>query len=296
MIKTSIVIVTYNSEDDIKACLDSVLSDELVENEVVVVDNASQDGTRNILGQYESKIKVFYNRENQGYSKANNRGFKNAKGKYIFLLNPDTEVEQGSLKKMFDYMEKNIDVVMLGPLILNPDRTIQLSLRRFPDFRILFLELTGLSRIFPGSEIFNRWRMPDFSYKEIRDVEQPIAAALFLRKSFFASLETHRKFPTGFMDERFSMFFNDVDLCMRVKKEGGRIVFFPESVVMHKRGRSTEKVKEKMIPFHTKGLLRFFSKHRKGFLDKILLFLFLPWIMMNTVLRLLLLRFFNKDF
>ena len=287
MTDISIIIVTYNSEEDIKTCLDSLSRERQIENEVIVVDNESRDGTRDILGQYGSKIKVFYNRENRGYAQANNRGFKNTKGKYIFLLNPDTEVEQSSLKNMFDYMEKNIDVVMLGPLVLNPDGTIQLSLRRFPNFWILFFELTGLSRLFSTSKVFNRWRMIDFDYKEIRDVEQPMAAALFLRKSFFGN---------KFMDERFSMFFNDVDLCMRVKKEGGRIVFFPESVVMHKRGRSTEKVKEKMIPMHTKGLLRFISKHRKGFFDKILLFLFLPWIMMNTVLRILLLRFFDKDF
>lgn len=287
MMDISIIIVTYNSEEDIERCLDSLLGEDATKIEIIIVDNASKDRTKEILKQYKNKIKVVYNKKNLGYAEGNNTGFENSRCKYIFLLNPDTKVLQGGLKKMFDYMEKNKGVIIIGPLLLNSDRTIQSSLRRFPDFRILFFELTGLSRIFPSSKIFNRWRMPDFDYKEVKDVEQPMAAALFLRKSFFKD---------EFMDKRFSMFFNDVDLCIRVKKKGGMIVFFPEASVIHTRGKSTAKVKEKMIPLHTKGLLRFFVKQRNSFSDKFLFILFLPWIMLNTILRVLLLRFFSKDF
>ena len=287
MTDISIIIVTYNSEEDIKGCLDSLLVENFSQYEIIVVDNASKDKTIEILRPYKDKISIIYNSKNLAYAEANNIGFRNSSGKYIFLLNPDTKVIKGSLKTMFDFMEKNKDVSALCPLVLNPDGSIQSSIRRFPDFRILFFEVTGLSRIFPSSRIFNRWRMPGFKYNRTEDVEQPMGAALFLRKSFFKNI---------FMDERFSMFFNDVDLCFRIHKEGGKIVFLPSASVIHKRGRSTGSVRERMIPLHTKGLLRFFLKHRNTLGNRILFFLFLPWLMLNTILRILLLRFSSKDF
>jgi len=287
MIDIFIIIVTYNSAEDIKACLDSVLGETGTRKEVIVVDNASCDETVNILHQYSSRIKIIYSTRNLGYAKANNAGFKKANGKYIFLLNPDAIVNYGALGKMFAFMERNKEIIALGPLVLNPDGSIQLSVRRFPDYTILFLELTGLSRIFPSSAIFNRWKMPGFDSTEIQEVEQPMASALLLRKSFFNK---------EIMDEGFSMFFNDVDLCFRIYKEGGKIVFLPSASVVHKRGRSTGMAKERMIPLHTKGLLRFLWKHRKTLGNRILFFLFLPWVMLNTVTRILLLRFWSKDF
>lgn len=287
MIDISIIIVTYNSEEDIKGCLDSLLTEESTRNEIIVVDNASKDHTLDIIGQYKRRITLVECKENFGYAQANNIGFKKSAGKYVFLLNPDTVVIGGSLRKLFDYMEMNQDVILLAPLVLNPDGSVQSSLRRFPDYRTLFFELIGLSRIFPSSRIFNRWRIPDFNYKEIKDVEQPMGAALFVRKSFFTD---------EFMDLRFSMFFNDVDLCTRVKEGKGRIVFFSDASVIHSRGKSTARVKEKMIPLHSKGFILYFLKNRKSLLDKIFLYLFLPGIIINTILRILLLRFFSKDF
>jgi len=287
MIDISIIIVTYNSAEDIKACLDSVLGETGTRKEVIVVDNNSSDETVNILHQYSSRIKIIYSTRNLGYAKANNAGFKKANGKYIFLLNPDAIVNYGALGKMFAFMERNKEIIALGPLVLNPDGSIQPSVRRFPNYTILFLELTGLSRIFPSSAIFNRWKMPGFDSSEIQEVEQPMASAFLLRKSFFNK---------EIMDEGFSMFFNDVDLCFRIYKEGGKIVFLPSASVVHKRGRSTGMAKERMIPLHTKGLLRFLWKHKKCFKDKFLFLLFLPWIMINTIMRILLLRFSNIDF
>ncbi len=287
MIDISIIIVTYNSEEDIKACLDSALGETGIANEVIVVDNDSSDKTVKILHQYNRRIKIIFGKRNLGYAKANNVGFKKANGKYIFLLNPDAIVKCSALEKMFDFMERNKEIIVLAPLVLNPDGSIQSSVRRFPDYRILFLELTGLSRMFPSSTIFNKWKIPDFDYSEIQNVEQPMASALLLRKSFFKN---------QFMDERFEIFFNDVDICVRVKKRGGRIFFFPEASVVHKRGVSTKKVRERMIPMHSKGLIRYFIKHRSSFSDRFLLFLFIPVVMINTIVRILLIRFFSKEF
>ncbi|OQX56443.1 MAG: hypothetical protein B5M53_01435 [Candidatus Cloacimonas sp. 4484_209] len=287
MIDISIIIVTYNSGEDIENCLNSVLNEKSPTYEIIVIDNASTDNTKEVLKKYEKVLTVVYATYNLGYSRANNIGFRYAKGKYIFLLNPDATLNPGSLKKMFDIIEKNNDVIAVAPLLLNLDGTVQSSIRSFPDYRVLFFELTGLSRIFPASRFFNRWRLPGFRYDKIQDVEQPMASAILLRRSFFKK---------DFMDESFTMFFNDVDLCYRIKSGGGRILFFPYASVMHIRGKSTGKEREKMIPLHTKGFIRYFVKHRKTLKDKILFLLFLPWLILNTILRIVLLRFFALDF
>ncbi|TET18908.1 MAG: hypothetical protein E3J78_05815 [Candidatus Cloacimonadota bacterium] len=184
-------------------------------------------------------------------------------------------------------MEQHKDVTLLAPLVHNPDGTIQQSLRTFPTFRTLFFELSGLSRVFPSSKILNEWRMPDFDYKTIADVDQPMGAALFVRKGFFSDT---------FIDEQFSMFFNDVDLCKRIKKEGGKILFYPDASIIHERGKSTARVKERMIPLHTKGFIQYFAKHNRSFFDTLLLTFFVPIILLHTMLRVFLFRFFSKDF
>lgn len=286
MIDTSVIIVTFNNEEDIADCLDSLLVEELPCKEIIVVDNNSQDRTRDILADYENEVKIFYNRENIGYARANNIGYTNAHGKYVFLLNPDTRIVSGCLDPMLSFMEKNGDVVGLAPRLVNPDGSTQSSIRRFPDFAILFFELSGLSRIFSESDFFNRWRIPDFDYSTSGEVEQPMASALLLRKPFFSN---------RFMDDKFEIFFNDVDLCKRIKNRGGKIEYFPQANVIHKRGASTKKVKEKMIPMHTKGLINYFVKHRKSFRDRILLYLFLPPIIMNTILRIIIVEYFAKE-
>lgn len=287
MIDISIVIVTYNSKEDIEPCIESILENRFSSVEIIVVDNGSTDGTVKCVKKYSEKVKIVESNVNRGYAWGNNQGFRRARGKYVFILNPDTKLKENCLKEMFNFIELNNDIIILAPLVLNPDGSVQSSLRRFPDFPILFLELTGLSRVFRHSPIFNRWRIPDFDYSVTGMVDQPMGAALLVRKSYFAN---------SLMDERFPMFFNDVDLCFRVNKSGGKIIFFPGATLFHSRGRSTSKVKERMIPLHSKGLILYFQIHRNAFIDKIRLYSFIPGIFLISLLRILLIRFFNKDF
>jgi N-acetylglucosaminyl-diphospho-decaprenol L-rhamnosyltransferase len=286
MVALSVIIVTFNNEEDIADCLDSLLQEESPRKEIIVVDNNSQDRTRGILADYRQDVRVFYLKENLGYARANNIGYSNACGRYIFLLNPDTKIIPGCVSTMFSFMEKNRGVIALAPHVINPDGTTQSSIRRFPDFLILFFELCGLSRLFAESSIFNRWRVPDFNYNAKNEVEQPMASAFLVRKSFFTE---------QFMDEQFEIFFNDVDLCKRIKNRDGKIVYFPHATVIHKRGASIKKVKEKMIPLHSKGLIKYFAKHKVSFGNRILLLFFVPAIILNTILRIIILRFFSKE-
>jgi GT2 family glycosyltransferase len=287
MVDITIVIVTYNSREDIGPCIDSIFENRFPRLEIIVVDNGSSDGTREYLKRYGEKVKVIESRINRGYAWANNRGFNISEGKYVFLLNPDTRLGKECLKYMFNFIELNNDIMILAPLILNPDGSVQSSMRRLPDFRILFLELTGLSRLFSHSPLFNRWRIPEFDYARDGEVEQPMGAALLVRRSFFSG---------SLLDERFTMFFNDVDLCVRVREGGGKIFYYPKASLFHLRGKSTSKVKERMIPLHAKGLIRYFQKHRRSFLERVLLCVFLPGIYFVSIFRILLIRFFNRDF
>jgi GT2 family glycosyltransferase len=287
MIITSIIIVTYNSEREISECLDSVLPQCGAETEIIVVDNGSSDRTMQMLQRYRKSVEIVKSPSNLGFAKGNNIGFRQARGKYVLLLNPDTVVPNGIIAKMADFMELHKEVTILAPLIRNPDGSPQQSVRRFPDYRILFFELLGLARLFPRSRICNRWRIPEFDFSVVQEVAQPMAAALLIRKEWFGRM---------FMDGRFVMFFNDVDLCKRVWDGGGKIVFYPEATIVHARGASTAKVGERMIPLHTRGFIQYFQKHSCSWFERLLLCLYMPVLVFNTILRIFLLRVFGIDF
>jgi GT2 family glycosyltransferase len=161
-------------------------------------------------------------------------------------------------------MEKHTDIDGLGPQLLNPDGTIQPSCREFPDFSILLWEIFGLSYLFPESRIFGRWRMGYFGFQSPREVDQPMGSCLLLRKKILEKI--------GVLDERFPIFFNDVDLCYRIKKNGGRLYFYPEAKAFHYKGGSTEKVKPKMILSAHLSFFKFLFKYKKGILNKILVY------------------------
>ncbi len=275
----SVIIVTYNNEHELGDCLRSVIAQMHAGDEIIVVDNNSRDGTKKVLERFAAHISTILCRSNTGFAKGNNIGFRRAQGKYVLLLNPDAVLAKGAMGRMIDYLEHHPEVTVLAPLMCNLDGSPQQSVRRFPDYRILVYELLGLSRLFSRSPIFNRWRIPEFDYGKTQLVEQPMAASLMLRKSFFQ----HKLF-----DERFTMFFNDVDLCKRVLDSGGSIMFFPDARVLHARGASTAKVKERMFALHTRGFLQYFEKYSHSRIDGCMLCLSIPALVLNAMLRIFL--------
>lgn len=283
---TSIIIVTYNNEKEIPSCLDSVFSQAGPQTEIIVVDNGSTDRTLAALERHRKRVKIVRVPSNPGYAKANNIGFRCVSGEYVFLLNPDTVVGAGAIERMINYLDRHDEVAILAPLIRNMDGSPQPSVRRFPSFRILLFELLGLPRLFPRSTFFNTWRIPEFDFSTQQEVEQPMAAALLLRKRYFGE---------ELMDERFTMFFNDVDLCRRAWQGGGKVLFFPDAEIYHARGASTSRVKEKMIPLHTKGFIRYFRKHGGSGFERSLLSLCIPFLVLNAVVRIFLLRVLGMD-
>jgi GT2 family glycosyltransferase len=276
----SIIIVTWNSEEFIERCLKSIFDTKgSTDLEVIVVDNASQDTTTKIIEKFKPEVRLISNQQNLGYAKANNQGIEVSKSDYLLLLNPDVELKENCLKLMLDFMEKNEDVDALGPQLLNPDGGIQPSCREFPDFSILLWEFTGLSLLFPKNRIFGRWRMGYFDFQSSRGVDQPMGSCLLLRRKVIRKI--------GAFDEEFSIFFNDVDLCYRIKNNGGKLYFLPEAKAFHYKGGSTRQAKPKMILSAHLSFFRFLSKYKNGVLNRFLLYLSGILLFVTALLRII---------
>lgn len=250
----SIVIVTWNSEHEIHRCLGSIYGTGLEnELEVIVVDNNSADNTCSIIQNNFPQVKLIQNHDNLGYTAACNQGIKASKEKYVLLLNPDTEVNEDALIKLKEYLDKHSEAGAIAPQLLNDDGSIQYSCRTFPEFRDMFFELTLFSTIFPKSETFARWKMQYFDHNNTHEVDQPMAAALMIRKNVLDKVDN--------MDERFKMFFNDVDLCKKIKDNNYKIIFDSSAKITHSKGVSIYKDRAKMIKVWNEDCIKYFEKH-----------------------------------
>lgn len=253
----SVVMVTWNSQDHIVSCLASVQEHgEDLSPEVIVVDNASSDATREIIYRDFPAVRVVPNDTNLGFTRACNRGLARCRGGYILLLNPDAVVRPGSLDRMVQYMEAHPQVGALGPQLLFPNGQVQASCRQFPTYLLMLWEFTGLRILFPRSRIFGGWRMGYFDHRQPRPVDQPMGACLLLRRSALEEI--------GTLDGRFEMFFSDVDLCRRLKDTGRDIIFLPTAQVVHRVGSSVRQAQGRMLVASHRDCYRYFKKYRSG--------------------------------
>ncbi|OGC92950.1 MAG: hypothetical protein A2142_01865 [candidate division Zixibacteria bacterium RBG_16_48_11] len=254
----SIVIVSWNCWEFLPAGLDSIFQQIVPEKEVILIDNDSSDGTAQKVSQQYPQVKLMVNPHNSGYARACNQGMREAQGEFVLLLNPDTVLQPESLFKMGQFMKDNPGVGAVGLQLLNPDGSIQPSCRRFPTYSTLIWEFTGLSRLFPSHSLFGSWRMEDFDFQEIREVDQPMASALLVRKKVTETV--------GLMDERFKMFFNDVDYCLRIRQAGFKIVYYPHAKLIHHLGGATRKRRLARIILSHWGFFQYLKKyHSSGF-------------------------------
>jgi len=264
-LSVSVIIVTYNSEQEIGACLKSVIPQvKTIGGEIIVVDNDSNDRTTEIVESFQqnnNEIHLIKNTENTGFSKANNQGIQKAKGEYVFFLNPDTEVRPETIEKLSFLLSTDNELGTIAPQLQFPDGRIQHSCRRFPTYGSTVSEMIGLSKLFPNSRTFNKWKMGDFDFITSRDVDQPAAAALMVKRGLLREI--------GGFDESFPMFFSDVDLCQRIWQTK-KILFYPGAVVTHHSGASVKRVKPKMIVSSHLSFIHYFNKYHKGPLNRVL--------------------------
>ena len=268
MIDISVIIVTWNSSAEIIDCIRSVTAAAKgLNTELIIIDNNSKDDSFALANKIDfPKLTTVQNSENLGYTKAVNQGINLAKGRYVLLLNPDTVLKESSINEMLNFMESNPTYGACAPLMLNPDGTRQFSVRNFPTYWRMFCEFSLLAYIFPKTKLFGSWKAKYMDYNTEQDIEQPMAAAFMIRSDLLDKI--------GNMDERFRMFFNDVDLCKKVYDAGFKIRHLPSSVVIHEHGVSIKKDRANMIRIWNDDCAKYFEKHfGRGFL--------LMWLKLN---------------
>jgi GT2 family glycosyltransferase len=223
---------------------------------VIVVDNASGDGTVEMVRSEFPQVHLIANAENRGYAAANNQAIRAGDAPFLLLLNPDTGVTPGALAALLSEMMADPGVGAAAPQLVLPDGSVERSCRSFPEPAALLYDALGLSRLFPRSPLFGRYRMTYWDHDSRREVDQPMASALALRR---AALD-----EVGLFDESFPLYFNDVDLCYRLRQAGWKIVFQPAAQVLHHHGSSTSQDRPRAVLESHRGLVRFYRKHYRA--------------------------------
>jgi N-acetylglucosaminyl-diphospho-decaprenol L-rhamnosyltransferase len=251
MIDLSVVILNWNVRELLDRCLASIRSDRY-SIEIIVVDNASTDDSVALVQNKYPRVKLIANTTNRGFTGGNNQGIAAATGRYVLVLNPDTEIVGDALDCLIDYLEAQPQVGAVGPMLLNPDRSIQPSRRRFPTVAIGFFESTWLQGLAPRG-MLRRYYMDDVPANVVQEVDWLNGACTLFRREVLDRV--------GVYDEaNFFMYSEELDLCRRIKQAGGRIAYVPDARVIHYEGRSSEQaVTARHIYFNT-SKVRYYRK------------------------------------
>ena len=251
----SVVIVNYNVVFFLEQCLNSVFAASKNLNvQIFVVDNNSVDGSINMLKENFSSVVLIENKENVGFSKANNQAIKRANSPYVLLLNPDTVIEEDTFDKCIDFMNSNTDCGGLGLRMLDgKGNFLPESKRGFPSPSVSFYKIFGLSYLFPKSQKFGRYHLGFLSEFEVNEVDVLSGAFMLLRK---VTLE-----KVGLLDEQFFMYGEDIDLSYRIKLGGYKNYYFPETKIIHYKGESTKKSSVNYVFVFYNAMILFAKKH-----------------------------------
>ena len=237
----NVIIVNYKSKDEILRCLKSLFNDVKdlsIKIHITIVDNGSDDQIDHaVLNEFpEVKMKLIKHKNNLGFGRAQNSGMKYILSKYHFILNPDTVFMDGQnvIKKLYDFMEENEDIGIVGPKIVYPDGQRQNSCCRFPKFLQPVYSRTRLGQIGSGKKIADSYFMRDFDHNDTIPVDWIMGAAMFVRQKAIEDV--------GHFDERFWMYAEDSDWCRRMWEEKWQVYFKHDAVIQHAHGRGSAKV------------------------------------------------------
>jgi len=277
-IEISVVLISYNGKEFIDDCMrTTVESLKRVNSEIIVVDNASSDGTIDILETKYPQARLIKNNSNLGFAPAVNQGLETATGEFILLLNQDTRIVGEAIPMLARKMKESNRIGTIGPKFIGFDGKLQHSARALPRYRDLFFQFTGLSYLFPHSKILSNWKMGWFDHTTMMEVDQPMGAALMTRRDVIEK--------TGLFDESFRIFFNDVDFCRRVKEAGYANIYYPEAVVEHFVGGSTRRKKARMIIESHRAMYQYFKKYNKSVFSLPLLYFWGGILLITAIVR-----------
>jgi GT2 family glycosyltransferase len=229
----SVIIVAWNCRKVLSDCLNSILLQIKPEvSEIIVVDNASSDGTADMVRTNFPSVKLIESNSNIGFAQGNNLGLEAATGEYVFLINPDVVVSDNTFAKMLNYLRSNPEIGMLGPKIVGPDGAVQRSCMRTPTLWNQLCRALALDTLTKKSRLFGGYLMNDFQHDELREVDIINGCFWLVRRSALQQV--------GGMDPRFWMYADDLDWCRRYTEAGWRVVFFPEAEAIHLGGVSSD--------------------------------------------------------
>lgn len=261
----SIIIVNYKNYELTIKCINSVIhSLNEIDYEIIVIDNDSpNESFEEIKDSFiqNEKVRAIKNEKNSGFGSANNLGVTLSKGKYVLFLNPDIIVLKNAINKMMNLLKQDKEIGLLSGKLLNDDYTIQYSCRRILPLIDFLICRTPLSKFISKkkkSEINSIYLMKDYNHNEIREVDWVMGACMLMERSFFENIG-------GFSEEYF-MYFEDVDLCYKVKVNSKKVIYFPEAEMIHLHNQESTKKINKMTLIHLQSMFKFYYKYsfRKG--------------------------------
>jgi GT2 family glycosyltransferase len=248
-----IIIINWNSTDFLEKCVNSIFTtkNEAFVNTVFIIDNNSSDSSLERI-ELNNKIQIIRNKENLGFAKACNQGFKLSTADYVLLLNPDVRLFESTISDCILFMDLRMDIDILGCQLLNDENEIAFSCSRFPTVGGILRDVTGLSKIAPS--IFKPGIiMREWNHSESKFVDQLMGAFMFMRRSIFKKV--------GFFDERFFVYFEEVDFSKRLSKAGGKSFFNADIKAIHSGEGTTSSVKAFRLFLNLKSRLQYAKKH-----------------------------------
>lgn len=251
----SALIVNWNTRDFLADCLESLVNrtepGDAVD-EITVVDNASEDDSVEMVRDRYPGVTVISLDRNIGYAAGNNLAAQGARGDLMFFLNPDTVVEPGAVSALSNELAENPKTALVAPKLVLPDGATQASVRGFPTPMALFGAWTALDRLFPAHKVLASYRLPMFDYEKAQTAPQPMASAWMVRRSAWDAV--------GPFDERFPLFWNDVDWCVRAWEAGWDVTYLPTAVVRHEGGAGTRQIKPRATWESHRSLVEFYRR------------------------------------
>jgi GT2 family glycosyltransferase len=266
----SIIILNWNAKDLLKDCINSIYENTKDLNyEIIIVDNNSSDGSCDMVKENFLHIEncdLIENKDNKGFASGNNQAIRIAKGNAILLLNPDTLINADVIKKTYECLVQDEKLGVTGCKVLNPDGTLQLACRRMaPRPKDAFFKLFGISKLFKSNKNLTRYNLTHVSEDEFLDVDSVSGCFLMIKREVIDRI--------GLLDETFFMYGEEMDWCMRAKKEGYIVRYCPVGTIIHYKGESSKKLGVKATYEFYRAMIIFYNKYNKG--ESIFLF---DWI------------------
>lgn len=256
----SIIIVNYRERGFLRQCLKGIRAAKInLSYEIIVVDNGSNDSSARMVRDNFPEVVLEALPQNRGLAVGNNRGIAKAQGRYLLFLNADIAMFPGVVERLAEFLDSHPDVGLVAPKLLNPDHTVQVSCYRFPSLFVPVLRRTPLGKLSTAKRVLRNYLMLDWDHNKTQTVDWVLGACMLVRRSDLEAI--------GLMDERFFIYFEDVDWCRRFWQSGKKIVYFADAWLMHYHQRMSAEspglagVFQRVTRIHIQSAIKYFLKY-----------------------------------